>query len=73
LSKDPEYPMFYFLMADTVAERNDLENTLKFLRLALKFRANVIAGEKLPDPLRDDSFKRFAGNAEFKKLAAAFR
>jgi len=73
LSKDPEYPMFYFLMADVAAERNDLENTLKFLRLALKFRANMIPGEKMPDPMSDDSFKRFAGNAEFRKLAAAFR
>jgi hypothetical protein len=30
-------------------------------------------GEKLPDPLTDDSLKRFAKDAEFQKLAAAFR
>jgi tetratricopeptide (TPR) repeat protein len=73
LSKDPEYPMFYFLMADAAAERNDLENTMRYLRLALQFRANMNPGEKLPDPLTDDSFKRFAKDAEFQKLAAAFR
>jgi hypothetical protein len=72
-SKDPSYPMFYFLMADTCAERNDLENTIKFLRLALKFRENMNPGEKLPDPLTDDSFKRFYQNDEFKKLAGEFR
>jgi hypothetical protein len=73
LSKDPTYPMFYFLMADSCAERNDLENTLKFLRLALKFRENMNPGEKLPDPLSDDSFKRFYQNDEFKKVAGEFR
>jgi hypothetical protein len=73
VSKDPTYPMFYFLIADARAERNDLENTLRFLRLALKYRENMNSGEKLPDPLADDSFKRFYQNGEFKKLAGEFR
>jgi tetratricopeptide (TPR) repeat protein len=73
ISKDPNYPMFYFLMADSSAERNDFDNTMKFLRLALKFRSNTNAGEKLPDPLTDDSFKPFYQNPEFRKLAADFR
>src|SRR5580692_6600899 len=30
ISKDPNYPMFYFLMADSSAERNDFDNTMKF-------------------------------------------
>jgi len=67
------YPMFYFLTADTLAERNDLENTLKFLRLALKYRENTNPGEKLPDPLTDDSFRRFYQNDEFKQLTGQFR
>ncbi len=71
-SKDPEYPMFYFIMADGAAERGDFNNTMKFLRQALKFRANVIPGEKLPDPMTDDSFKAFWKNDEFKKLASEF-
>jgi len=73
VSKDPTYPMFYFLMADTYAARDDLENTLKFLRLALKFRENMNPGEKLPDPLKDDSFKQFYQNEDFRKLAGQFR
>jgi hypothetical protein len=27
----------------------------------------MIAGETLPDPLKDDSFRHFAGNEEFVK------
>jgi tetratricopeptide (TPR) repeat protein len=72
LTKDPTYPMFYFIRADVYAERNDLDNTLKYLRLALKYKNNMIPGEKLPDPRTDDSFARFRENDEFKKLAAEF-
>lgn len=45
---------------------------MKNLRLALQYKANVIPGEVLPDPVKDDSFKRFLNNDEFKKLAAQF-
>jgi hypothetical protein len=72
LSKDPTYPMFYFIQADAYAERNDLANAMKYLRLALMYKNNVIPGEKLPDPRTDDSFARFLTNEEFKKLAAEF-
>jgi Tfp pilus assembly protein PilF len=41
LSKDPTYPMFYFITADLHAERNDFSNTMKNLRLALKYKSNV--------------------------------
>jgi len=72
LSKDPTYPMFYFIVADSYGERNDLNNAMKYLRLALMYKNNVIPGEKLPDPRTDDSFARFLKNEEFKKLAAEF-
>jgi tetratricopeptide (TPR) repeat protein len=72
LSKDPNYAMFYFIRADGYAERDDLTNTMKYLRLALMYKNNVIPGEKLPDPRTDDSFGRFLKNDEFKKLAAEF-
>jgi hypothetical protein len=73
LSKDPTYPMFYFVYADLCAERNDLENTMKFLRMALKYKDNVIPGERLPDPSADDSFKRFLKNDQFAQLVAQFK
>jgi hypothetical protein len=72
LSKDPTYPMFYFIRADGDAERGDFSGTMSNLRLALKYRANMIPDEKLPDPLADDSFKAFWKNEEFKKLSAEF-
>jgi len=73
LSKDPTYPMFYYITADMYAEQNDLNNTLKNLRLALTYKANVISGEKLPDPRKDDSFARFLKNPEFLKVSDQFK
>ena len=35
ISKDPSYPMFYFIMADDYAGKKDLDNTVRYLRLAL--------------------------------------
>ncbi|MGH9931421.1 MAG: hypothetical protein ACREA9_19615, partial [Pyrinomonadaceae bacterium] len=68
LSKDAAYPIFYYNLACAHAEMNDLENAIKNLRLAFSYRANVIAGEQMPDPARDDSFARFLNNPQFRKL-----
>jgi hypothetical protein len=37
------------------------------LRLAYKFKANNIHDETVPDPVTDDSFRSFVGNADFVK------
>ena len=68
LDKDPNYPMFHYNMACTYAERNDLDNTLKYLKAAFANKANMIQGETMPDPRADDSFKRFLDNPRFKEL-----
>jgi tetratricopeptide (TPR) repeat protein len=73
MSKDPAYPMFYYIAADSYAERNDFDNTMKYLRLALAHKSGVTPGETLPDPNEDDSFARFLKNDEFRKLAAQFK
>jgi tetratricopeptide (TPR) repeat protein len=65
LSKDPDYPMFHYLMANTYAEMGDLDNTILYLKQAFARRRNVIAGERMPDPATDDSFKRFMKNEKF--------
>ena len=65
LSKDPDYPMFHYLMANTYAEMGDLDNTILYLKQAFARRKNVIAGERMPDPATDDSFKRFMKNEKF--------
>jgi|KBSSwiStaDraftv2_1062776.scaffolds.fasta_scaffold370243_3 hypothetical protein len=62
--------MFYYMLANVYGERNDLANTLKYLREVLTYKSNMIPGEKLPDPLTDNSSARFVKNDEFRKLAA---
>jgi tetratricopeptide (TPR) repeat protein len=68
LSEDPRYPMFYYNMACTYAETNDLASTLTYLKKAFEYKANAIPGEGMPDPRKDDSFQRFMKNPEFRKL-----
>ena len=65
LSKDDKYPMFYYNLACTYAEMNDLENTITQLKRAFEYRQNMLAGERIPDPSKDDSFQRFMRNERF--------
>jgi hypothetical protein len=65
LTQDPEYPMFHFNLACTFGEMDKMNEALAQLRLFYKYKANMIAGETLPDPLKDDSFRNFVGKEEF--------
>jgi Tfp pilus assembly protein PilF len=65
LSKDPNYPMFHYLMACTYAEMDDVDNTIKYLRQAFQYKDNMIKGETFPDARTDDSFQRFMKNDKF--------
>jgi len=65
ISKDPDYPMFYYNMACTYAEKEDIDKAIEYLKLAFDRRENMIPGEKMPDPAKDDSFERFMKNEEF--------
>lgn len=68
LTQDSEYPMFYYNLACGYAEAGKMRESLAQLRLAYKYRANMIAGEgDVPDPLKDSSFREFVNNAEFVK------
>jgi hypothetical protein len=67
LTQDPEYPMFYYNLACTYGEMDKMNDALTQLRLAYKYKANMIAGEVFPDPLKDDSFRRFVDKEEFVK------
>jgi hypothetical protein len=68
LSKDPNYPMFYYNLACVNAERDDMDKTMDYLKKAFALKANVIPGEIMPDPRQDDSFQRFMSNDRFRKL-----
>ncbi|HEV2690867.1 MAG TPA: hypothetical protein VGV35_20065, partial [Bryobacteraceae bacterium] len=72
ISKDPAYPLFYYNLACTYAEKKDLEGTMKFLALAFERKQNVLQGEQMPDPSKDDSFQRFMGDEKFRKLIESF-
>jgi tetratricopeptide (TPR) repeat protein len=65
LTQDPEYPMFYYNLACTYGEMARMNEALSQLRLSYKYKANMIPGETLPDPLKDDSFRHFIDNEEF--------
>lgn len=66
ISKDPDYPMFYYNLACTYGEKDDLDKAIENLKLAFDRRENMIPGEKMPDPATDSSFQRFVNDEKFK-------
>jgi tetratricopeptide (TPR) repeat protein len=66
VSKDPDYPMFYYNLACVAAGRGGLSDTEKFLTLAFERRANTIPGETFPDARVDESFQKFLLQKEFR-------
>jgi Tetratricopeptide repeat len=68
VSQDPGYPMFYYNLGCTYAERNDMHRAMEFLKKAFSLKANSIPGESMPDPRRDDSFQRFLPNQQFQQF-----
>jgi hypothetical protein len=67
ISNDPTKPIFYYNMACVSAERNDLDNTMQYLTTAFGFEQNIIPGEKIPGPRKDDSFQRFSTKREIRQ------
>lgn len=65
ITQDPEYPLFYYNLACTYGEMGQMDDALAQLRLAYKYKANMIAGESFPDPLKDDSFRNFVKDPKF--------
>lgn len=67
ISQEPTYPLFYYNMACGYGERDDEDNATKNLRLAFKYKANMLSGEKLPNPETDSSFARLMKRETFRK------
>jgi tetratricopeptide (TPR) repeat protein len=65
ITEDPDYPMYYYNLACADAEEKNLVGAQKHLREAFARKANVIPGERLPDPTKDDSFVPYRNNKEF--------
>ena len=67
ISKEPKYPLFYYNLADSYGEQNDEANAIRNLRLAYKYKYNILEGEHIPDPATDCSFKFLMKNESFRK------
>ena len=68
IEKEPEYPMFHYNMACTYGEMKNMDKAIEYLKLAFKYKENMIEGEIFPDPANDDSFKRFMKDEKFKAV-----
>jgi tetratricopeptide (TPR) repeat protein len=65
ISKDADYPLFYYNMACTYGEKKDMDKAIEYLKLAFDRQENMIPGEKMPDPATDSSFERFMKDEKF--------
>jgi len=66
ISKDPDYPLFYYNLACTYGEKKDMDKAIEYLKLAFDRRENMIPGERMPNPATDSSFKQFMQNEKFR-------
>jgi tetratricopeptide (TPR) repeat protein len=66
ISKDSTYPLFYYNLACTHAERDDLNGAISYLRLAYRNKANMPNDVTFPDPEDDDSFRNLRKAPEFR-------
>ena len=65
IAEDPGYPLYYYNLACADAEEKDLAGAEKHLREAFDRKANVLRGEKMPDPTTDDSFLPYRQDKKF--------
>jgi tetratricopeptide (TPR) repeat protein len=68
LSVRPDYPMFHYNKACSFAELKKLDSALHYLARANDLRVNMIPGETLPNPVEDESFKRYKKNERLLEL-----
>jgi tetratricopeptide (TPR) repeat protein len=62
---DPEYPMYYYNLACADAEEKNIGAARIHLQQAFARKANVVPGEKMPDPTLDDSFLPYKDQKDF--------
>jgi tetratricopeptide (TPR) repeat protein len=68
ISKDPDYPMFYYNLACIAGEKGDARNAKANLKLAYDRRGNVLPGESFADARSDDSFQKLMQDPEFRRF-----
>jgi hypothetical protein len=65
IAKDPSYPIYYYDLACADAESGDATAARQHLQQAFDRRANVLPGETLPDPAKDDSIQKLKKDKAF--------
>lgn len=65
ITKDPDYPIFYYSLACTYSEMNNMDKAIEYLKLAFARKNNLVRGQKMPTPATDPSFQRFINNDRF--------
>jgi tetratricopeptide (TPR) repeat protein len=68
IQENPTYPMFRYNLACADAELGDVDSAMAELSLAFKYKSYSNPGEGIPDPARDDSFKRYLSDPKFSKM-----
>jgi|ERR1017187_1917583 tetratricopeptide (TPR) repeat protein len=65
ITKDPNYPMYYYNLACADAEENKPDAARQHLQQAWDRRQNTLQTEKFPDPTKDDSLLKLKSNTAF--------
>jgi hypothetical protein len=65
IAADPDYPLNYYNLACADAEKGDSAQARVHLQQAFDRRANVLKGESMPDPTKDDSILKLKKDKEF--------
>lgn len=73
IATDPDYPMYYYNLACADAQEHKLAEARSHLQQAFARKGNVIRGEKMPDPSKDDSFLPYQNDRDFWKFVEGLR
>ncbi|HXC97386.1 MAG TPA: hypothetical protein VNU92_16915 [Edaphobacter sp.] len=73
IKADPDYPLYYYNLACADAEQGHAADAKLHLQQAFDRKANLIPGEKLPDPTKDDSILKLRKNKEFWAFVEALK
>ena len=65
VSQDPDYPLNYYNLACADAEDKNLSGAKDYLQKAFARKSNVLPGESMPDPTKDDSFLPYRDDKDF--------
>ena len=65
IARDPLYPIYYYNLACADAEEGNATAARAHLEQAFARRANILKGETMPDPTKDDSILKLKSDTAF--------